>query len=68
MDRLDALYQEAADQDIMVAAGPLRNEESFIIEDDGYLSIALNSSCIVTRIYEYYLRAHEMPHYHTGTY
>lgn len=68
MDRLDVLYQEAADDDIMVAAVPLRNEESFIIEDDGYLSIALNSSCIVTRIYEYYLMAHEMAHYHTGTY
>ena len=68
MDRLDALYQEAADQDIMVAAGPLRNGESMIVDDDGCISIALNSACISTRMYERYLMAHEMAHYRTGTY
>ena len=68
MDRLDALYQEAAEDDIMVAAVSLQNEESLIVKDEGLLSIGLNSGCIVSRQYEYYLMAHEMAHYRSGTY
>lgn len=68
MDRLEALYQDAADNDIMIAAGPLKCEESMIVDDRGDISIALNAGSLTSRRYELYLVAHEMAHYHTGTY
>lgn len=68
MDKLDTLYQDAKDEDIFVLTGPLKREESMIFEHKGDVAIVLNSGSIETRKYERYLMAHEMAHYHTGTY
>lgn len=67
MDRLDSLYQDAENNGILIAAGPLKCE-SMIVDDKGDVSIALNAGSLTSRQYELYLVAHEMAHFHTGTY
>lgn len=68
MDRLDALYRDAENDGIFVLTGPLKQEESMILDDRGDIAIVLNSMSICDRIYERYLMAHELGHYYTGTY
>lgn len=68
MDRLNALYRDAEREGIFVLTGPLKWEESLILQDRGNVAIVLDAGSIVTRTYERYLMAHEMGHYNTGTY
>ena len=67
VDRLDTLYQDADENNIIIMACPIR-EESTIINDCGEVAIVLTTSGSFSRTYLLYLMAHEMAHYHTGTY
>lgn len=69
MDMLDELYQDAADNQVPVFGCPLGNMKSIIADlGDGTAVIGLNVQTIEDRQETIELFAHELGHYHTGTY
>ncbi|MFT9055733.1 MAG: ImmA/IrrE family metallo-endopeptidase [Ethanoligenens sp.] len=69
MDMLDELYQDAAENHIPVFGCPLADAKSIIADlGDGTAAIGLNVQKIEGRQEAVELFAHELGHYHTGTY
>lgn len=69
MDMLEQLYQDAAENQVPVFGCPLGEAKSLIADlGDGTAAIGLNVCKIEDRQEAIELFAHELGHYHTGTY
>lgn len=69
MDMLDELYRDAAENHVPVFGCPLEETKSIIADlGDGTAAIGLNIRKIADRRETIELFAHELGHYHTGTY
>lgn len=67
VDKLDALYRKADENDILVIFCPIPRD-SMVISTGSILSIAINSTEYHSQSDELYFMAHEMAHCETGTY
>ncbi len=69
MDILDELYQDAAENQIPVYDGPMGEIKGIIADlGDGAAAIGLNTGGMEDRQETAETFAHELGHYHTGTY
>jgi Domain of unknown function (DUF955). len=68
MDKLDQLYKDAAENNVIIIACPFEAIASLIQEAGDSAVIGLNTALITSRKAECLLLDHEMAHYHTGTY
>ncbi len=69
MDKLDELYEDAEKHHVTVIGCPLESAKSLIADlGNGEAAIGLNIRAIRCREEATELFAHELGHYHTGTY
>jgi hypothetical protein len=67
-DKLTYLYDDAQQNGIYIIYCPLGDMPSIIAETGNRVGIGLNYNVILSTIEELYRLAHEVGHYHSGTY